>query len=584
MSSVLSTNVSPESAQGMTSAQYLIFGLYIPLFSYLYNYIATYLNDNENYQTDVDYDDALIGKHLVFQIVNNFTALFFVAFAKRFFFNDCIDNDCVKDIRELLIWIFIIRYILLTLEFVLPVILKSGDAGLEQSQSVSTGIDDTVQAFEDPELRFFVDEMERGEYPGPFKDYLDACIQFGYVTLFCSVVPLIAPLSIAENLIRMRLGGWKLCQFVRRPYVELVEDVGTWTSLMDSMAFLGFMVNTGLVVFTGNSFSTYPMMERALIFLVAEQSLMFYKGILQNFFPSPPEWIDDIQKRQEYVVMKYKLGKDEDDDEVFSSKGNLEDPVDVDRLTLYDVRKEKLLPKHYKAMEVLEEKRRLLLRDLRAVKEQLQEAYKTETFNESTGIGETKHGLSLGHLTVKLLEIQQLFAADKKSKDDDIPPNVRIKVDIASIDRSSNDAGPPVGDHSYSKLADITPEKGIAVFDQVVGPFFPIKTLKAYIKFDVLDGRKEKNNAVVGTAKVDLTELQEQTEIEKQLPIKIIKDDDAADTKESFAKLYVKLQFSYSKVLPLRTKIYHIQDSLREVEKQLVKLKAGNVEEKESET
>lgn len=47
----------------------------------------------------------------------------------------------------------------------------------------------------------------------------------------------------------------------------------------------------------------------------------------------------------------------------------------------------------YSQMEKLEGGRRELLRELKMVKEGLQEIYKTERFNETTGVGETKHGL-----------------------------------------------------------------------------------------------------------------------------------------------------------------------------------------------
>ena len=41
----------------------------------------------------------------------------------------------------------------------------------------------------------------------------------------------------------------------------------------------------------------------------------------------------------------------------------------------------------------------------------LQLVYKTETFNENTGIGETKFGLPLGRLNVKLIQIEDLKGA-----------------------------------------------------------------------------------------------------------------------------------------------------------------------------
>ena len=62
-------------------------------------------------------------------------------------------------------------------------------------------------------------------------------------------------------------------------------------------------------------------------------------------------------------------------------------------------------------MEKLESQRRSLGAELRIFKDRLQELHKTERFNENTGVGETKHGLSLGRLSVRLVEIQNLVVS-----------------------------------------------------------------------------------------------------------------------------------------------------------------------------
>ena len=48
----------------------------------IYNGIAVALNDSENHRTDTDYEDALIAKTFVFQFVNSFCSLFYIAFIK----------------------------------------------------------------------------------------------------------------------------------------------------------------------------------------------------------------------------------------------------------------------------------------------------------------------------------------------------------------------------------------------------------------------------------------------------------------------------------------------------------------------
>ena len=574
--SILSTNSNPiSSPYSLTSFQYMIFAVITPIFSYIFKLISIWTNDYENYQTDVDYEDALIAKSLFFQIFNNFTALFFVAFAKKPLFNDCILNDCTRDIRELLICTFIVRYIFMFADVVQPAFKGFMDSAADKIVSQATTSVGDGSTVEDPDMKYYADEIYRINYEGPFNDYADACIQFGYVTLFASVVPLIAVLAMVENMLKLRLSAWKLCSLARRPFPELVEDVGMWMQLMDTMGVLGFIVNTALIVYASDSFDSYTLTQKTLIFLVAEQSLLVYKILLNKLFPETPDWVNDIQQRNAYVEHKFQFGVDDDDDDSADAvKGNLDDPIDIDRLTLFDVRKEKLTSKMYKMIEGFEDKRRLLMRDLRSVKEQLQDAYKTESFNEVTGIGENKFGLPLGRLSVKLLEIQQYTAVER-------PDRICICVSIEwKGKRSTTLPGPPVGPYSFSKSVDMKSETGIAVFDQALGPFAPIRSLDAVIQFDVLDDTPLKNRPSIGKAQISLRELQDQNQAEKTLTVKFPKvsddDDPNAEIQYDYAKLFVVLHFQFSKVQPLRTRIYHLQDELRGVEKDLSELKVGN--------
>ena len=574
------TSLDPNDVMAVFS-QYLIFGLYTPIFSYFYGHISTYLNDMENYKTDVDYEDALISKYLIFQLFNNFTAPFFVAFAKKPLFNDCIDNSCINDVRQLLVCIFILRYIFLFLDFLVPFI-ESTVYQQQQNQArlsaVGTNDDDIDEDnLEDPELNFFVDETNLAEYSGPFNDYSDTIIQFGYVVFFMTVVPLIALLALLENLIKIRLSAWKICFLYRRPFVELVEDVGLWSSLMDTMGAVGLVVNVALIVFTSNSFIHYPVEVKFIIFLSAEQFLLIYKTILTWCIPCPSEDVDDLTKRNEFIVDKYQKGIFEgEEEEIEVEKGNIDDPVDVDAIALYDARKARMNQTSYKLMETLEDQRRASEKELRAIKLQLQEAYATETYNDVTGIGETKHGLPLGRLHVKVLEIQGLMGKESAFADER-PPEVMVRISIEwAGKRGQQMPGPPVGAHSFSKIAPLS-EEGNVVFDQLLGPFAPIRTLDANVVFDVVDSRPEMNRASVGRAKVGLRELQDQQETQKLLTVEITAPGSAGDddAMKEYAKMYLVLHFRYSKVLPLRTKIYHIQDSIRGIDKKLSLLKQG---------
>ena len=113
-----------------------------------------------------------------------------------------------------------------------------------------------------------------------------------------------------------------------------------------------------------------------------------------------------------------------------------------------------------------------------------------------------------------------------------------------------------------------------------MGPYAPIRTLDAVVVFDILDSRPEMNGAVIGKATIGLRELQDQKKIEKLLTVVLMRGDEEEDGGDTgrireYAKLYVILHFQFSRVLPLRTKIYHLQDALRGIDKNLTKLRIG---------
>jgi hypothetical protein len=76
---------------------------------------------------------------------------------------------------------------------------------------------------------------------------------------------------------------------------------------MDTMGMLGSIVNVAVFVFSSNSFEQFPFPQKFLIFLAAEQTLLVYKSILSKMFSNPPEWLDQIEKRHDYLKDKFKM-------------------------------------------------------------------------------------------------------------------------------------------------------------------------------------------------------------------------------------------------------------------------------------
>ena len=80
----------------------------------VYAKLSIYLNDREKHRTDTEYEDALISKTFVFQLINSYSSLVYLAFINPFTLNteygaEGCDKSCMPDLNEALGMIFLIR-------------------------------------------------------------------------------------------------------------------------------------------------------------------------------------------------------------------------------------------------------------------------------------------------------------------------------------------------------------------------------------------------------------------------------------------------------------------------------------------
>ena len=85
--------------------------LHTQILNFAYSFVSIRLNDYENHRTDTEYEDNLISKIFIFQLVNSFAALTYVSFIKYFLGIECVNNDCIGDSAASLSTIFIVRLV-----------------------------------------------------------------------------------------------------------------------------------------------------------------------------------------------------------------------------------------------------------------------------------------------------------------------------------------------------------------------------------------------------------------------------------------------------------------------------------------
>ena len=88
-------------------------------------------------------------------------------------------------------------------------------------------------------------------YENTFDDFSEMAIQFGYLALFSPIYPLAPLLALGNNIVELRVDATYLCYMVRRPRWEVMEDIGNWFTVFQTIGFLAVITNATMITFVG---------------------------------------------------------------------------------------------------------------------------------------------------------------------------------------------------------------------------------------------------------------------------------------------------------------------------------------------
>lgn len=294
----------------------------------VYSTVAEKLNRYENHRTDTEYEDHLIGKTFLFQFVNSYASLFYVAFIKTAVegTDSCKPegHGCMDELMMGLGIIFVLR---LTsgnfFEVGLPWIKR------KLSSKKAGGGDSMRREPSAIEQQLALDVYDQ---KGTFDDYNEMIIQFGYVTLFVVAFPLAPVMALVNNVCEIRVDAFKLITATRRPDPRGAQDIGTWGTIIDLMGSIAMVTNVALVFFTSHRTTAHlSSHERLILFVCVEHGLILLKYILMMVVDDEPHDVTLQKQRADFIVDKIvNLIADDDDEEM--TKGN---QVRVD-LTVFD--------------------------------------------------------------------------------------------------------------------------------------------------------------------------------------------------------------------------------------------------------
>ncbi|PNF39603.1 Anoctamin-10 [Cryptotermes secundus] len=278
-----------------------------------YRKLATFLTEWENHRTQSQFDRHRVTKLVLFEFVNNFMSLFYIAFYIQ-------DMEMLKN--QLTVMLIIFQAINNFQEAILPLLIKCyskkvtkalkfdailGNKDNEGSSYIrkrrptlihekDSVIPDHIPALEpdDPRIELAIAEGEMENYEGTYDDYLEIFIQFGYVFLFSSVYPMAALWAVVNNILEIRADAFKLCCLYQRPMAKRVKDTGAWQRAFEAVGAMSIMTNCGLLCMSPQLRRLAPSLtsvEWVLLFVVLEHMLLGIRHILHLVIPDRPEWV-----------------------------------------------------------------------------------------------------------------------------------------------------------------------------------------------------------------------------------------------------------------------------------------------------
>jgi len=79
-------------------------------------------------------------------------------------------------------------------------------------------------------------------------------IQYGFVTLFVAAFPLAPFFAFLNNVVEIRLDGYKWITQMRRPLAERVEDIGAWYGILQGITYTSVVTNVCCYYPSSNDF------------------------------------------------------------------------------------------------------------------------------------------------------------------------------------------------------------------------------------------------------------------------------------------------------------------------------------------
>lgn len=276
----------------------------IQVFNFVYTILADSLTERENHRTDTEFEDAMIQKLFVFQFVNSYSSFFFLAFVAT---STNVDDDALAECAgsECMIPLAINLFIIFGSRLLTGKLTELLIPYLQYRWRSAKRNNNYWQEITRPHSEFLLEPYD--PIKSTLKDYSEIAIQFGYIALFVTALPVAACAGLFSSYVESKGDAWKLTHLHQRPIPRGAEDIGTWQTIFTVVSVAAVLTNAGLTCFTMDTLDSYSDSTKYIVFIVFQLSCFSVQYMLMDLIPDVPEEIDIQLQRAEFLNQKFIL-------------------------------------------------------------------------------------------------------------------------------------------------------------------------------------------------------------------------------------------------------------------------------------
>ena len=296
---------------------------------YIYLYFATKFNDWENHQKNNEKINSLSIKLILFDFVNDYVSLFYIAFLKKHKIlikpvEKCYGfsgrDSCLEEIEIVLYTYFLIFLMFDFMEIGWPIFDRGVRlVSLKKSLSLKKQkLDLSPQSLEH--------QMICDTYNDLIYEYNEMICYLGYVLLFGVAAPLTPFIVLVFAYIEKYFDTYKIFFLVRVELVSMSKGLEIYNVIIQAFIYVGLLTNLAVIVFGDNLFLPDKNFEyKMTLYAMCEIPLFIICMVMQwNIYPT---WFRYVPEVKDLYNKKYYLRNSKNLPHLMLNDQNLEGEI-----------------------------------------------------------------------------------------------------------------------------------------------------------------------------------------------------------------------------------------------------------------